>query len=762
MSKDALATEAFSGSNDSSAEHLESKASRVSTVEEPRVGLRLGRYVLLREVGAGGMGVVFEAYDTELDRRAAIKILRSVSPHAAYDGEVRRKLGERLMREGQALARLDSRHVPAIYDLGLFQGDPFIATEYIQGQSMRQWLAGRRRSWREILDVMQHVAAGLSDAHACGLIHRDLKPENIMITDAGQVYVLDFGLVTSVDVHDPASAGELDGSEAGPEGDAGHNRKFGRGFAHELTRMGGVLGTPSYMSPEQHRGEPARPATDQFSFAVTLYEALYGKLPFRGTTRWQIATEIAETELVIPEASTGIPHGLVAIVQRGLSREPSERYPSMAAMSAALAICRSSPKRRMTYGLTVVVSLALSASVVAYGQTHSRISVGCDGSARIAEVWHEQRRKTTRSAVARALQGAAPETWRKLELDIDAHAESWSDSRDLLCEDQRNRAALESLALDIERVCRESQLAAFDQWLDVMENAEAATIHRAIDALHTLPQAEQCDDLDELDGRARSRLTVVALAELEGARAELARLTMDYESKGWSRGYAERLEQLVDSAESLDYAPLLAEVYHQVAHSTPIVSEDDSRALHALYRALRWATRTGMTERAAMIAMDIASMLADLGRDPSGARQALARARALSLPESTLWSCNRIECADVDCSEQARPSLLVSTLTHWAYTPASRSSPRRAIIAETEPSIGISNSLRRVQLPICATRNAARDLVASGESCRAHRMNCIEGSGRVGIAIANRDLHGRSKHRSLAVDSSIVCGVVEI
>ncbi|HET6585525.1 MAG TPA: serine/threonine-protein kinase, partial [Nannocystaceae bacterium] len=229
--------------------------------DAPEPGARVGRYVLLERIGMGGMGIVYAAFDPELDRRVALKLLRGSA------GEARADL--RLLREARALAKLTHPNVVPVFDVGSAAGRPYVAMEFVEGQTLTRWLAARPRSQAEILRVFGEAGRGLAAAHAIGIVHRDFKPDNVLLGGSGDdgrvpaiVRVGDFGLarpVTATSSRTSADAIALP-SDADEPLDAS-----------PLTRVGLVLGTPSYMAPEQHRGEDATPATDQYALCVSLY-----------------------------------------------------------------------------------------------------------------------------------------------------------------------------------------------------------------------------------------------------------------------------------------------------------------------------------------------------------------------------------------------------------------------------------------------------------------------------------------------------------
>ncbi|MEM7154331.1 MAG: serine/threonine-protein kinase [Myxococcota bacterium] len=276
---------------------------------------RVGRYELLRCIGRGGMGIVYAARDVELGREVAIKLLR---PELSHGGD-----GERLTSEARALARLSHPNVVSVFDVGTFEGQRFIAMEYVVGQDLRRWLEAPRRL-RDLIEVFIGAGQGLHAAHQVGLVHRDFKPDNVLVGDDGRPRVLDFGLARPPDANDvvggqpPAIPGGTDP------------------LATVLTQAGQVIGTPAYMAPEQHLGEPADARSDQFSFAVALYHAVYGVRPFAGEDPQALALSIVRGRIRPATPRYPVPRWLEDLLARALAVDPAQRFDSMAALISLL------------------------------------------------------------------------------------------------------------------------------------------------------------------------------------------------------------------------------------------------------------------------------------------------------------------------------------------------------------------------------------------------------------------------------------------
>jgi len=290
-------------------------------------GAKVGRYVIGERLGMGGMGVVYAARDPDLDREVAIKVLRSDLSRTDRDA------ARRIAREAQAMARISHPNVVNVHDVGTIGDQVFIAMERINGKTLRAWLAATPRTVAEILEMFIAAGRGLIAAHDAGIVHRDFKPDNVLVGDDGRARVTDFGL---------AYDRRLDESDAATNSSEGATRP--------------IVGTPAYMAPEQHAGGNADPRTDQFSFAVSLYEALYGRRPFSGTTREELADAVVDGR-VDPAPGSRVPASLRAIVLRALATKPGDRFATMADLLRALGRDRGRRPRRVA--ITALMLLAL-------------------------------------------------------------------------------------------------------------------------------------------------------------------------------------------------------------------------------------------------------------------------------------------------------------------------------------------------------------------------------------------------------------------
>jgi tetratricopeptide (TPR) repeat protein len=297
-----------------------------------RLHARFGRYVVLDWLGAGGMGVVYAAYDPELDRKVALKVLRNDDTGHA-DRVPSRDL---LLREAQAMAQLAHPNVVTVFDVGSVGDRVFIAMELVDGETLSKWLRARPRTRSEILAMFLAAGNGLAAAHAAGLVHRDFKPDNVLVGKDGRVRVTDFGLARTA----PRAA--LDAAAGGAP-------------------QTGLAGTLAYMAPEQYLRQSADARADQYSFAVALYEALYGGRPFPSARRFADGAAASQATVTVPPGS-GVPVALRQAILRALSREPAQRYASMTELLAELA-----PRPRRTRAIALAAVVAVVVAVLAAG-----------------------------------------------------------------------------------------------------------------------------------------------------------------------------------------------------------------------------------------------------------------------------------------------------------------------------------------------------------------------------------------------------------
>ena len=525
----------------------------------------LGRYTVLGIVGKGAMGEVYAAYDPELDRKIAIKLLRvgAREEGVATEGRIR------LMREAQAIAKLSHANVVTVYDVGTFRDDVFIAMQFVDGCTLRYWIHAQPRTWSEVVKVFADAGHGLAAAHEKDLIHRDFKPDNVMVGADGHVRVMDFGLARAALDRDrkpaPAAvAGPKPAPAAAADVDTGADldstRVLGRSslpavvpdsaseaLSVELTQAGAVLGTPAYMSPEQFQGDAIDARSDQFSFCVALYEALYGERPFSGTTLLDLMAGVLDGTVRTPPAGSKVPSWVRKIMLRGLRVDPCDRWPSMTAMLGELEKSRrGAPRRRFAAGAT----------------------------AKLAGIWEATLRgragdTAVKTEVRRAFLATgktyAAATFDKVRAILDRYAQAWSEMYVDACEATHLRGEQSAEVLDL-------RMAGLDECLDglralsqAFRQANAEVVENAVSAANALSRIERCADIELLRAVVRPPEDPGARATVDRLRTQLAEIRVLHNVGRLNEGL-EAIGPLVDEVRRTDYGPLLAETLFELGN----------------------------------------------------------------------------------------------------------------------------------------------------------------------------------------------------
>jgi tetratricopeptide (TPR) repeat protein len=435
----------------------------------PAATIRIGRFEVVRRIGEGAAGVVYEAHDPKLERRVAIKLLRPEACLAA------REAADALAREAKTLAKLSHPNVVPVYDVGTHDQQVFIALEYVAGCTMRQWMA-QPHTEAEIIEVFVQAGQGLAAAHAAGLVHRDFKPENVLIGDDGRVRVSDFGIAHTLD--GDAIAEDIEGG-----GETSQDLSPGRDVA---THRG--AGTPSYMAPEQFLGDPVDARTDQFGFCVALHEALYRERPFAGSSRSALAANVIAGRRRAPPAGVRVSARLDRLVARGLSLRPDDRFVSMEVLVERLQ--RRPNKRRLAIGLAFVAGVAATAIVVS-PESDDPPTPCADAQSQLQMVWSAKRAEAFRAAFVATELPYAADTATRVTASLDEYGARWQAAYGEACEGQTDEVVLRRLH------CLQSRLLEFDSLLGELSTADRAAIEHAVTGVAALTDPRECEHVGE-------------------------------------------------------------------------------------------------------------------------------------------------------------------------------------------------------------------------------------------------------------------------
>ncbi len=339
-------------------------ADAVETQEEVAAaggeGFTIDRYRILETLGSGGMGIVYCAYDVQLDRKVALKVLRERLSERVDEGGRNVAGGseaERLLREARAMAKLSHPNVVRVFDVGVSDGRVFVAMELVEHGTLRAWLEQKKRPWREILGLFRQAGEGLAAAHRVGLVHRDFKPENLLVRD-GTVLVTDFGLARATNADAKGAPSSNTAAYAGP-----------RLLAWDATN---VAGTPVYMAPEQLTGETLDARADVFAFSVSLWEALYGGRPFSPDGPGGLLGSIADGPRT-PKHDPGVPVSVKKALTKGMAYHRRDRPRSIEDLSRDLTVADADkaawyrePRTAVAFALALALALAVVAGVRSY------------------------------------------------------------------------------------------------------------------------------------------------------------------------------------------------------------------------------------------------------------------------------------------------------------------------------------------------------------------------------------------------------------
>jgi tetratricopeptide (TPR) repeat protein/predicted Ser/Thr protein kinase len=539
----------------------------IATARERLFGVRsklyIGRFEVEARLGAGGMGEVYLGVDEQLGRKVALKrVLADVGDPRAQ---------ERLRREARALAKLSHANVVQIYEIGEHEERLFLAMEYVEGQTLGEWLAAVSRPWRAIVEHFVAAGRGLAAAHRAGVVHRDFKPDNVLIGRAGEVRVADFGLALAEHELRPLAQASV-----GP----------GLAVGTRLSTTGAVIGTIRYMPLEQLLGETVDERSDQFAFCVALYEALWGQPPFDIMSSHARLSALEQGEPIVP-ALRGVPAGIWRALRRGLARAPDQRWPDMGGLLDALVAAAARSRRRVWLG--GVLGLGLAVGMLAWSMhtpdeatTPAAAPPACSEVARELDgVWDAARRDALAARLdASPLEHGAATRERVIE-QLERWSGAWVSERTRVCE-AGEAGSLAPELVRLESLCLVRGRRQAGELVDALLAAPPRELGGAIEASAELSDPHRCADELALLGVAPPPRAIEG--EVEQLRGDVLH-AHDLRLLGHVDQALERIEQTRERAEALDHGPLLAEVLGEQAKAE-FVAGTRERAAELLAAAI--------------------------------------------------------------------------------------------------------------------------------------------------------------------------------
>ncbi|MEM9458849.1 MAG: serine/threonine-protein kinase [Myxococcota bacterium] len=594
-------------------------------------GQRVGRYVVLEQLGHGGMGAVFKAYDKGLDRLVAIKFLHN---------EVNEDNTIRLKREAQALARLSHPNVVQVYEVGEATGQTFITMELVEGQTLREWKNEKPRGWRECVEIYLQAGQGLAAAHSKGLIHRDFKPDNVLIDGRSHVRVLDFGLARqTADVTDNQQASqviELD--------------RHDNPLETSLTETGTMMGTPGYMPPEQIKGYEANPRSDQFSYCVALWEAVYDERPFAGSTLVELMAAIRDEQITPSARGHAVPIKLRQILMRGLTATSEDRWPSMRVLLEQLAGLVTPRNRRWlslgTLGGLATIGVGIWLGARSYAEWANR----CTGAHRqLSGIWDDARREQVENAFVGTGLSYAPDAWeRAVQPALDDYANDWTIQHIEACEATNVRKEQSTEMLDRRMACLNNAKLELDATVKLLMEVDAKVMDKTHEIVAELRPLSQCADVEVLAAD-----THPPLPEEKDLVAGIRELLAESKAERNAGRYAIAQARVTEAKEQLievEYGPVHTEQLLEegrVLQELGLYEASENSLQQALGSASRWHQWHEMQQIANMMIYVVGTLQS---RMQEGLRyRELAQGLAVNNPTAEAFSRHNV--ANILCTQ---------------------------------------------------------------------------------------------------------------
>lgn len=619
-------------------------------------GTTLGKYSILGRIHETDAEVLYAAFDADSQRKIAIKLLRVA---VTDDDQDEQQALVRIARETQRIAKLDHPCIVRVYEVGLYRNRVFVAMEFIDGIDLRHWMEARDDPfpWPEVLRVFHEAGRGLSTAHQSGVVHRDFKPANVILGKSGRICVLNFGLAReALGGKDDNDISELRSSLSGEMLDADDD-------SAAASHAGTVFGTPAYIAPEQHVSNIVDHRSDQFSFCVALYEALYGERPFSGTRPIALALAAVNHKIRPAPTASDVPGWLRAVVLKGLSPSPEDRYPSMEALLRDLASDpRASRRRWVIGGVAVLAVIAVGLGMVQLREAEKNVCA--PDIAALNGVWDLQHRATLQAAIGATHRPWAATTWNTVEDHVDEWTNVWTRGTQQVCLATRSWGTVSEQVYQQRRECLDRHLGELAALGRIVDTPSQDVVDHAYAVAIALRSPRLCGDDDALARRP------VPSEGMQGRVATLGDELADvraYLAAGQHAIALRQATELENAVEATMFAPLQVEVV--VLRGRALVATGELAAAQtSLHRAATLATAAGLEAESAEAFIELASVLRRRG-------QAEEAQRLLDYASG-----------------------LVTRLRLWHLGPALALVQGKVAIAQGKPSVALSKYYRAIKL----------------------------------------------------------------
>ncbi len=566
----------------------------MDTAALPR-GTTIGTHVVLAKLGEDALGPIYSAFDVEGSRKVALRLL----PVPTDDPES----AERQLAVADivaAVARVSHPGLLAVYDVGTWQGGVYVAMESFDGIDLASWIEARDEPfpWREVVRVFRDVGRAIAAAHAHGVLHRDFTPEKVLMGPAGHLKVVDFSLAPTA----------IDGPDDAVDEVQRLRKQLGLGD-DEVPRV--VLGTIEYAAPEVLAGAESDARSDQFSFCVALYEALYGERPFAASARNALAGEMVEGKLRATPAESRVPPWLREVVLRGLAIAPGERWPSVERLLRELDRDPAASRRRWQRGLAAVAVLSAMAGAATWWVDRTQQRCTSTGT-ELEGVWDGRRRAELARVFDSRQSAYADDNFRAVADAIDSWAGVWSHLQVEACEATRVRGEASEELYAERRACMAVRLDELGALLAVLESVDAAGLERALAAAESLTSTRVCTRASGLRELAQGGDADPEHVADIGARLDRAQLLL---ALGRDAAVDSSLPGIARDAEGLAHPALLVRL-SRIRGATALAQGRTDDAVAAFHDAALRASQNGLDQALALAWIDLAGALAR-GREPA-------------------------------------------------------------------------------------------------------------------------------------------------